>query len=69
MNKLQVGDKVRFKGGVIPEQVVWANSDYPSNLVIGNVYLIETVNAHPSYTRVTLKNTQGVYNSVHFTKL
>jgi hypothetical protein len=69
MKKFQVGDNVRFMGGVIPEQVRWANAEYPTNLIIDSVYVVESVDVHSSYTCVTLENTQGVFNSVHFTKL
>lgn len=69
MKKFQVGDSVRFMGGVIPEQVRWANADYPKDLIIDNVYVVESIDAHSSFTRVTLENTQGVFNSVHFNKL
>ena len=69
MKKFQVGDSVRFMGGVIPEQVRWANSEYPTDLIIDSVYIVESVDVHPSYTRVTLESTPGVFNSVHFTKL
>lgn len=69
MKKFQVGDSVRFMGGVIPEQVRWANADYPNDLIIDNVYVVESVDTHPSFTRVTLEGTLGVFNSVHFTKL
>jgi hypothetical protein len=69
MKKFQVGDSVRFMGGVIPEQVRWANADYPNDLIIDSVYVVESVDSHPSFTRVTLESTQGVFNSVHFTRL
>ncbi len=69
MKKFQVGDSVRFMGGVIPEQVRWANAEYPTDLNIDSVYVVESVDVHPSFTRVTLEGAQGVFNSVHFTKL
>ena len=69
MKKFQVGDSVRFMGGVIPEQVRWANADYPNDLVIDDVYVVESVDVHPSFTRVTLESAQGVFNSSHFIKL
>jgi hypothetical protein len=69
MKKFQVGDSVRFMGGAIPEQVRWANADYPSDLTIDDVYVVEAIEVQPSYSRITLENNQGVYNSVHFTKL
>ncbi len=69
MKKFQVGDSVRFMGGTISEQVRWANADYPTDLIIDDVYVVETIEVQPSYSRITLENNQGVFNSVHFTKL
>jgi len=63
---IQEGDSVEFLGGVIPEQVTWAGTDYPSQLIIGRHYVVETVKIFPSYTHITLKNKQGTFNSVHF---
>ena len=63
---LQAGDSVEFLGGVIPEQVKWAGTDYPSHLIIGRHYVVESVKIFPSYTHITLENKQGTFNSVHF---
>ena len=63
---IQEGDSVEFLGGVIPEQIRWAGTDYPSHLIIGRHYVVESVKVFPSYTHLTLKNNQGTFNSVHF---
>lgn len=63
---IQEGDTVEFLGGVIREQVAWAGTDYPSFLIVGKHYIVETVKVFPSYTHVTLRNKQGTFNSVHF---
>jgi len=63
---IQSGDRVEFMGGVIPEQIRWAGTDYPSHLIVGRHYVVESVKVFPSYTRITLEHKQGVFNSVHF---
>lgn len=63
---IQAGDTVEFLGGVIPEQVKWAGSDYPSHLIIGRHYVVESVKIYPSFTHITLEHKQGTFNSVHF---
>lgn len=63
---IQTGDRVEFLGGVIPEQVKWAGTDYPSQLIIGRHYVVESVKIFPAYTHITLENKQGTFNSVHF---
>ncbi len=63
--KIQSGDTVMFKGGVIPEQVKWAGTDYP-NLSIGSTYTVESVDQYSSFARVTLNGVKGKFNSVHF---
>ncbi len=62
---MNTGDTVMFKGGVIPEQVKWAGTDYP-NLSIGSTYTIESVGQFSSFTHVTLEGVEGKFNSVHF---
>lgn len=67
MQKLfQKGDKVQFMGGVIPEQVKFACADYPSHLIVGKTYTIESVDIQKWYTKVRLENKSGAFNSVHF---
>jgi len=63
---MQTGDTVMFKGGVIPEQVKWAGTDFP-NLTIGGTYVLSSVKQFSSFTHVTLEGVDGKYNSVHFT--
>ncbi len=62
---MQTGDTVRFKGGVIPEQVKWAGTDYP-DLTIGKTYTLASVKQFSSFTHVTLDGVDGKFNSVHF---
>lgn len=63
---LQPGDKIEYLGGAIKEQALWAGTDFPSSLIVGYHYTIDTVEVYPSYTRVTLRNKAGTFNSVHF---
>lgn len=63
---IHTGDTVVYKGSPIREQIAWANTDYPTNLIVGKQYIIESVDVHHSFTRVTLLGTEGVFNSVHF---
>ena len=63
---IQNGDRVEFIGGVIPEQVRWANTDYPTELVIGKHYVVESVSVGRYCTKLVLNNVQGIFNSVHF---
>ena len=64
--KIQVGDRVEFKGGAIEEQARWASTDYPSHLIVGRHYTVESVEVLPWCTRLTLEHKQGTFNSVHF---
>ena len=65
---MQSGDVVEFKGAS-REQVSWASSDNPSHLIIGRRYVVQTVHTYPWYTKITLLNKSGQFNSVHFTKI
>ena len=69
MRLFQKGDKVRFDGGAIPEQVKFAGADYPSHLIIGKTYVVESVQIEDWYTTVRLEHKSGTFNSVHFTLL
>ena len=64
---IQKGDTVQFKGGAIPEQIKWANTDYPENLVVGSQYKVESVQILSHCTRIQLAGSEGTFNSVHFT--
>lgn len=66
MRFLKKGDKVEFIGGVIPEQVKFASADYPSDLIIGRIYEVESTDIQKWYTKIKLKNKSGEFNSVHF---
>ena len=66
MKFLETGDQVEFLGGVIPEQVKFASADYPSDLIVGRIYEIESVDIQKWYTKIRLKNKSGAFNSVHF---
>jgi len=63
---IQTGDTVIFRGGVIPEQVKYSGSDYPSDLTIGRTYVVASVEQTSSYTNLTLENTEGRFNSNQF---
>ena len=69
MTIFEVGDTVRFKGGATPEQVRWAAADYPSQLTIGETYVIESIERESWCTRIILKGNQGKFNSVNFSKV
>ena len=63
---IQAGDTVMFKGGAIHEQARWASTEYPSHLIVGKHYIVDSVEILPWCTRLTLRNKQGTFNSVHF---
>ena len=65
---MQSGDVVEYRG-MSREQVSWASSDNPSHLIIGRSYVVRTVHTYPWYTKITLLNKSGQFNSVHFTKI
>ena len=65
---MQSGDVVEYKG-MSREQVSWASSDNPSHLIIGRRYVVLYVHIYPWYTKITLLNKSGQFNSVHFTKV
>ena len=56
-----------FKGGAIEEQARWASTEYPSHLIVGKTYVVESVEIMPWCTRITLEHKQSTFNSVHFT--
>ena len=64
---INTGDTVLFRGGAIPERVKYSGADYPSALIIGRTYVVESVERTNSYTNVTLENTQGKFNIQNFT--
>jgi len=66
MKFLEAGDQVEFLGGVIPEQVKFASADYPSHLIVGRIYEVESVDLQKWYTKIRLKHKSGEFNSVHF---
>lgn len=68
MNKIHSGDEVEFIGA-IPQQVMWSSTDYPSHLIIGRRYIVEKVFTYPWYTKITILNKSGTFNSVHFKKV
>lgn len=63
---IQKGDTVEFLGGAVQETVTWSGTDYPSHLIVGRQYRVKTVEIHTAFTRITLDNYQGTFNSVHF---
>ena len=63
---VQSGDTVIFRGGTIPERIKYSGSDYPSHLIIGKTYVVESVEATPEYTNITLANKQGKFNINQF---
>ena len=69
MTIIETGDIVRFKGAATVQQARWANADYPSDLNVGETYVVERVERETWCTRITLQNTTGVFNSVHFSRV
>ena len=65
---LKTGDTITFRGDAIPQQISWAGTDYPTDLIVGQSYTIETVKVFRQYTHITLNGVGGVYNSTHFIK-
>ena len=63
---IQTGDTVIFRGGAIPDRVKYSGSDYPSELVIGNLYVVESVEQTSSYSNLTLVGTEGKFNTNQF---
>jgi len=63
---IQTGDTVIFRGGAIPDRVKYSGSDYPSDLIIGKTYVVDSVERTSSYTNLTLEDTQGKFNSNQF---
>ena len=63
---IQTGDTVIFRGGAIPDRVKYSGSDYPSNLTIGDLYVVESVEQTSSYSNITLVGTDGKFNSRQF---
>ena len=65
---MQSGDVVEYQGA-LRWQVLWASSDYPSHLIVGRRYVVESVDIQPWYTKITLEHKSGQFNSVHFKRL
>ena len=64
---MKPGDKITFNGWCI-EQVRWGRNDTPDMLEVNSTYVIESVEPHRSYTKVSLVGYPGLkFNSVHFT--
>ncbi len=63
---IQTGDTVIFRGGAIPDRVKYSGSDYPSDLIIGKTYVVNSVEQTSSYANLTLENTEGMFNSNQF---
>ena len=68
LKMIKSGDEVEFIG-VKPKQVMWSSTDYPSDLIIGNRYTVKEVFTHLWYTKITIFNKPGTFNSVHFKKV
>lgn len=66
MRLFQKGDRVEFLGGAFVEQAKFANADFPSFLIVGRIYTVESVDIQNWYTKVRLEHTSGAFNSVHF---
>ena len=63
---IQTGDTVIFRGGAIPDRVKYSGSDYPSDLIIGRTYVVESVEQTSSYSNITLVGADGKFNSRQF---
>jgi len=62
---MKSGDEVEFLGAN-PQQVKWSGTDHPSHLIVGRRYIVKEVFTYPWYTKITLLNKSGTFNSVHF---
>lgn len=60
------GDTVQFLGGWTEEQLQWAQTVAPTQLVVDDTYIAETVEVRPWATRIKLVGIDGVFSSVHF---
>ena len=49
------------------EQVRFANSHEPTELISGNVYLVDDVAVGKFFTKIKLANDPHWYNTAHFT--
>ena len=65
---MQPGDCVEYQGAK-RWQTLWASSDYPSHLIVGRRYVVESVHTYPWYTKITLEHKSGQFNSIHFKRL
>lgn len=69
MDKIKVGDTVKFIG-CSKEQINWGNNDDPNEvLIIDEQYHVEKVNVHSQHTKIQLRGISGKFNSVCFEKL
>ena len=64
---IQAGDTVMFKGGAMKSRHVGLVQSIPPHLIVGKTYVVESVEILAWCTRLTLRNKQGTFNSVHFT--
>ena len=62
---LKSGDIVRFTG-CTEEQRRWGNHSPADKLVVGELYMIDTIDVKEWHTKLTLKNVNGSFNSVCF---
>jgi hypothetical protein len=64
--EFKIGTEVRFNSYIM-EQVRFANSHEPTELISGNVYLVDDVAVGKFFTKIKLANDPHWYNTAHFT--
>jgi len=67
MDRIRVGDTVKFIGCTI-DQVRWGNNDDPNGkLIVGDKYYVEHVEVHSQHTKIQLRGVlKEKFNSVCF---
>lgn len=66
---MKPGDRVTFLG-CSTHQIRWGNNDDPNPILTeGEVYIIESVDAHSAHTKITLVGYPGKFNSVCFFRI
>lgn len=66
MDRIQVGDHVKFIG-CSKEQINWGSNDDPNGLLFSfYTYYVEKVDVHSQHTKIELRGVKGKFNSVCF---
>ena len=64
--EFKIGAEVRFVSYIM-EQVSFAGSDEPTELIPGKAYLVDDIIIGDFFTKIKLSNDSHWYNSAHFT--